>query len=251
MMSPFISYSTESFITTMTINRPEAKNAINQSMYKYMAGKINEWACDKDTRVLVVTGSEHIFTSGNDINDFMIMADGAPDEHCGEFMKSIIRFPKPIITAVCGPAIGIGTTLLQYVDFNYISKSAFFMTPFVTLGLCPEFGSSVKLESIIGVRKARSMLLANEAMTAKEAVKFGFANDICDSPLSTALYKAKQLVAMAPESMIQTRLMLNHKQEDICKLVDLENRVLLERLKSRESKEAISAFIEKRKAIFH
>lgn len=249
-MSNHILCSTTSFITTMKFNRPEAKNAINQSMYQFMTKKLHEWAADNNTRVLVITGSDNIFTSGNDIRDFMSMAAGADDVHGEEFMKALIRFPKPIIAAINGPAIGIGTTLLQYMDFTYVSETAYMMTPFVALGLCPEFGSSSQLETIVGRRKARSMLLSNEPMSAEEAVQYGMANEVCDDPFAKALKKAEQLAAMAPESMILTKSMLNHNKEEIVKLIEKENKLLLERVKKEEAKEAINAFIEKRMPSF-
>lgn len=249
-MSEFISVHTEQFITTVTIERLEAKNAINQAMYKALGDAFIEANQSCNTRVVLLKGAADIFTSGNDLGDFMAMAKGKPDEYGTRFMKALVNCEKPIIASVSGAAVGIGMTLLQHVDFIYAADTAVFMTPFITLGLSPECASSKYLERAIGQRKAKAMLLSNEPLNAREALQLGFVNQVSDQPDAVALKKAQQLAELPPLSMQLSKNMLSDDRQALCDLIEQESIILLEQLTKPEAQEAISAFIEKRKPVF-
>ncbi|PKH05997.1 enoyl-CoA hydratase/isomerase family protein [Moritella sp. Urea-trap-13] len=250
-MDDFITSVVQEHILTLTINRPKARNALNQEMYLLLAQGLEHAQQDELIRVVLIKGSNDIFCAGNDMQDFQAMSEGKPDQHGARFMRALINCDKPIVAAVNGPAIGIGTTLLQFVDFLYLSSTAMFQTPFIAMGLCPELGSSELLAQHIGIRKAKSMLLAGERMLADEAVTLGFANEVCKSADDTATAKAETLAKLAPIAMRTSKAMLmKTSRPNLLALIEYENKNLAYLVTQPESREAVNAFMEKRQPDF-
>ena len=141
-------------VTTLTLNRLDKKNSITGDMYAAMAQAIDQAQADPATRVLVIQGHESIFSAGNDIGDFLNKPPSTVDSPVFHFMRALSTFEKPVIAAVAGPAVGIGTTLLFHCDLVYAGDNAAFSMPFVNLGLCPEFASSVLAPQMFGYHRA-------------------------------------------------------------------------------------------------
>lgn len=250
-MDDFITSVVKDNILTLTINRPKARNALNQAMYLSLAQGFETAQQEDAIYVVVIKGTADIFCAGNDMQDFKAMSQGQADQHCGRFMRALINCDKPIVAAVNGPAVGIGTTLLQFVDFLYLSPTAVFHTPFIAMGLCPEFSSSELLAQYIGIRKAKAMLLSGERMLATEAVTLGFANEVCASADDTAAAKAVSLTKLAPIAMRTSKAMLMRTaRPNLLALIEYENKQLAYLVTQPESREAVSAFMEKRQPDF-
>ncbi|MGR5153128.1 enoyl-CoA hydratase-related protein [Photobacterium swingsii] len=248
---PEINVSQQNHILSLEIDRPAAKNAINQSMYQALADAIEGSQDNKEVRAILLHAQGNVFTSGNDMQDFLAISNGAQDDHAGRFIKALISNKKPVVAVVEGPAIGIGTTLLQFCDFVFISPHAFFKTPFAQLGLCPEFASSQYLPRLIGIRKAKAMLMLGETMTAEEALTLGFVSGLSHNPMEDANSCLEQLTKLPPSAMqISKAMLVNFEVKDLIECVDAENKQLFQLLTQPEAREAISAFLEKRPANF-
>ncbi|OAN18197.1 enoyl-CoA hydratase [Photobacterium jeanii] len=246
-----ISVTQQHHVLSLEINRPSAKNAINQAMYKALADALEENQTNTSVRAILLYAQNGVFTSGNDMQDFLAISNGAQDNHASRFIKALIRNKKPIVAVVEGPAIGIGTTLLQFCDFVYISHHALFKTPFAQLGLCPEFASSRYLARLIGVRKAKAMLMLGEVMTAEEALELGFATGLSHNPMEDAQACLEQLAQLPPSALqISKSMLVDYEVEELVKTVDIENTQLFHLLTQPEAREAITAFLEKRPADF-
>lgn len=251
-MSDFISVQHDQHIYTISIDRPNAKNALNIEMYTSLANILIEANNDDSVRAILLTHTNEVFCSGNDMHDFLHMSQGTLNnsdsrQQVERFMVALLNCRKPIVAAVNGAAIGIGTTLLQYCDFVFCSPHTRFQTPFTPLGLCPEFASSIQLEKIIGTRKAKAMLMMGEPMMASEAESLGFVNQVVDSPFNKAQTYVKQLASLPPNAMRNTKALLNASSiEPLLAGIEIENQLLFDLLAQPEAKEAISAFLEKR-----
>jgi len=250
-MDDFIIAVVKDYILTLKINRPSARNALNQNMYLLLAQGLEKAQQDESIRVVLIKGLDDIFCAGNDMQDFQAMSQGKPDQHGARFMRALINCDKPIVAAVNGPAIGIGTTLLQFGDFLYLSPTAIFQTPFIAMGLCPELGSSEVLAEHIGIRKAKAMLLLGERMLAEEAVSLGFANEVSVSADDTATAKAMTLAKLAPIAMRTSKaLLMKTARPSLLALIEYENKALAHLVTQPESREAVNAFMEKRQPDF-
>ena len=165
-------------VATIEIARPERKNAITAAMYSQMAEMFAAATADAAVRAVLITGQPGIFTSGNDIEDFMKNPPASPDAPVFEFMRALIACDKPVVAAVTGAAIGIGTTLLLHCDFVYVSDEARLAMPFTSLGLVPEFASSLIVPQLLGHARAAEKLLLGDPFTGADAVEFGIANAV-------------------------------------------------------------------------
>lgn len=251
-MDDFITSVVNNNILTLIINRPNARNALSQGMYLLLAEGLEQAQQNDDIRVVLIKGLKDIFCAGNDMQDFQAMSQGEPDQHGARFMRALINCDKPIVAAVNGPAIGIGTTLLQFADFLYLAPTAVFQTPFIAMGLCPELGSSELLAEHVGTCKAKAMLLSGERMLAEEAVTLGFANKVCLSADETAQAKAVSLAKLAPIAMRTSKaMMMRDVRPRLLALIEHENQNLAHLVTQPESREAVNAFIEKRQADFN
>jgi enoyl-CoA hydratase/carnithine racemase len=240
-------------VATIEIARPEKKNAITQAMYRALADAVDAAVADPAVRALLLTGQPGIFTSGNDIEDFMQRPPGDLESPAFGFMRALIGCDKPVVAAVTGAAIGIGTTMLLHCDFVYVSDEARLAMPFVSLGLVPEFGSSLVVPQLMGNVRAAEKLLLGDPFTAAQAVEVGIATAVL--PASEVVNHARRIAerfnALPPGAVRETKkLMRRSRNEAVLETIGVEGKVFGQRLQSPEAKEAFSAFFQKRKPDF-
>ncbi len=242
-------------ILTIEFNRPEKKNSITSAMYQIMADALEDGEKDKNVRAILFCGKPDIFTAGNDLEDFMnTSAQGDfGDRPVVHFMLQLSSASKPVIVAVSGAAIGIGTTMLMHCDIVYASDKAKFSMPFAQLGLCPEFASSMLFQQIVGYPRAAEKLLLGESFSAQEAYDMGLISKILpvNELLPYAYTQADKLTKLPASSLRTTKNLMKAAQADKVreKMVE-ENKYFGAMLLSPEAKEAFSAFFEKRKPDF-
>lgn len=240
-------------ILHIQMNRPEKKNALTRAMYQAMADAILGADRDEAIRVVLLTGTADCFTSGNDLADFVSAHNNKDEQLQNPFLPVISRAEKPVLAAVTGPAIGIGTTMLLHCDLVYAGTKAQFQLPFVNLGLCPELASTLLLPRLIGHQKAAELLLLGEIFDAQTAQEFGFVNAVVpeEELLETALRKARQLAAQPSAAVRLTKALLKRPLEAaVSKAIDEELVFFMELLKSPAAAEAFQAFVERRKPDF-
>ena len=245
-------------ILTIEFNRPDRKNAITSAMYQSMAEAIADGEQDGAVRAILIIGKPEIFTAGNDLDDFMKSSrpeDGVAIEErpVYRFMLALSGAKKPVVAAVAGAAVGIGTTLLMHCDLVYAADNAKFSMPFVQLGLCPEFASSLLLAQIAGYPRAAEKLMLGEAFLAQEALDMGLVSKVLpiDELLPFALRQAAKLVALPASSVRATKqLMKAGRNGAIAQQMVDENKFFGAMLAAPEAKEAFTAFFEKRKPDF-
>lgn len=241
----------EDRVVTLTMNRPERKNAINIAMYRALTNAIST-AGEDGTRVIVLTGAGANFTSGNDLADFAEATNVLDrDNPIAGFIKAVLHCPIPLVVAVEGVAVGIGTTVLLHSDLVFAAASAKFRLPFVNLGLCPEFASSHVLSRLAGHVKAAEWLMLGEFFTAADAKDARLINAIDDAPLRLAQAKAKQLAAQPPAALRNAKRLMKSTQMGVLEsIIQQEFQTFGEALKGPEFAEAATAFFEKRPADF-
>jgi enoyl-CoA hydratase/carnithine racemase len=240
-------------VATIEIARPEKKNAITGEMYLAMAEALRAATADGAVRAVLITGQPGIFTSGNDLEDFMQRPPQSSGGPAFDFMKALIGCDKPVVAAVTGAAIGIGTTMLLHCDLVYVSDEARLAMPFVSLGLVPEFGSSLVLPQLVGHVKAAEKLLLGEPFSAEEAVELRIANAViaASEVVNHARRIAERFNALPPGSVRETKKLLRRSgKPQILETITAEGGVFAQRLQSPEAKEAFSAFFQKRKPDF-
>jgi enoyl-CoA hydratase/carnithine racemase len=236
-------------VTRIELARPEKKNAITTEMYVQMAEALAAADADREVRAVLIRGSRDCFTAGNDLSDFLQRPPGAKSPSW-KFFETLPGLQKPVVAAVAGPAVGIGTTLLLHCDFVYATPGARFQLPFVPLGIVPEFGSTYLLPLLAGYQRAAELLLLGQPFTAEKAREIGIVTDIVpDAELMERAEKtAAALAALPPESLRLTKqLMKSAHAEAVRRQVAEEGRIFIERLASPEAKEAMRAILEKRK----
>ena len=177
-MTQDILVHTEAGVATITFNRVDKKNSITRDMYAAMADALEAAQADASVRVVVFQGDVAIFSAGNDIGDFLQQPPATQDSPVFRFLRGIATFPKPVIAAVCGPAVGIGTTMLFHCDLVYAGDNAAFSMPFVNLGLCPEAASSLLVPQMLGYHRAAEALLLGEPFMAEAALEVGLVNRV-------------------------------------------------------------------------
>lgn len=238
-------------ILLIEFNRPDKKNAITLEMYGLAANALESANEDKEVRAIIITGRGGCFTSGNDLADFLSAATDSIDPRLIRFLNAVPNCSKPIIAAVQGHAVGIGTTLLLHCDLVYADSSAKLQLPFVNLGLCPEFGSSLLLPQLIGQRRAAELLLLGEAIDAETAYRFGLINAVVEDALATARQQAKKLAAQPAAAIRLTRSLLHQDNKALLlATIEAEGIEFAQRMQSPEAKEAMTAFMEQRTADF-
>ena len=250
--------SKEGGILTLEFNRPERKNAITSAMYQLLADTINAAETDNEVRAILIAGKPEIFTAGNDLDDFMKTARPTTPEEFGnrpvfQFMRALSGTTKPVVAAIGGMAIGIGTTLLMHCDLVYAGDSAKFSVPLTQLGLCPEFGSSMLMPLAAGHARAAEKLMLGEPFTAQEAYDMGIVSKVVPAAevLDYARAQAAKLVALPAASIRTTkRLMTQGRKEELNAIIAKESQLFGEMLQGPEAKEAFMAFFEKRKPDF-
>ena len=239
-------------ITTLRFARPDKKNAITLAMYGELAAGLAAAASDPAIRAIVVTGTKDCFTAGNDIGDFVRAGQGGGDLTAPiPFLHAIATLDKPLLAAVGGVAIGIGTTMLLHCDLVFASPAARFRTPFVDLGLVPEAASSLLLPALIGARRAAQLLLCGEQIDAATALDWGLINHVVDDPEAAAHEAARKLAGLAPGALRATKALTKRAQRDaVLETMRVEGETFAERLRSSEAMEAFQAFLMRRPADF-
>lgn len=234
----------------VSLERTAYKNAINLAMYQDLTQILEGFVSSHKARVLVMTGCKDCFTSGNDLADFAsagangAVSSGSPLWH---FMLALRDCPKPIVMAVEGVAIGIGTTMLLHADAVFASPNASFAMPFVKLGLCPEYASSFIVPRLSGYLKAAKWLMLGEPITADEALQGNLINAVAQEPLKAALQHANQLAAMPPQALITTKKLLKaHDKPAIDACMQQEAKAFSEALVGKEFAAAITAFFNRK-----
>jgi enoyl-CoA hydratase/carnithine racemase len=243
----------ESGVMTITFNRFEKKNSISTAMYATMADALVQAETSSAVRVVVFQGHEAIFSAGNDIGDFLNSPPSTQESPVFRFLHAISAFPKPVIASVCGPAVGIGTTMLFHCDLVYAGDNAAFSMPFVNLGLCPEAASSLLVPQMMGYHRAAEALLLGEPFMAEAALEVGLVNRVLP-PLETNNYAqtiAKKLAAKPLSSLVETkRLMKNGHAATVKAQMSEEAASFGRMLREPAAKEAFGAFLEKRRPDF-
>lgn len=252
-MTEFISSSLDNRVLNLCFNRPERKNAITLAMYSALSERLNQAADNPEVRVVLLSGTGGNFTSGNDLGDFLSAGPLDESHPVVHFLKALLAFPKPVVAAVNGVAIGIGTTLLLQCDLVYADASAKFQMPFVNLGLVPEFASSLLVPRLAGQVAAAELLLLGESFDAPKAQALGFINGVEADVLARARARAQadRLAAQPPAAVRKTKALLRAPvREAIETVMKNEFGLFAELLAGGEFKEAATAFFEKRKPDF-
>ncbi len=247
----------EAGVMTLTFNRIGKKNSITLAMYATLADSLERAAQDDAVRVAVIQGDATVFSAGNDLADFQnapdpgqAMAEGRP---VVRFLHAIAAFPKPLLAAVCGPAVGVGTTLLLHCDLVYAGDNAAFALPFVNLGLVPEAASSLLLPRLFGYQRAAEALLLGEPFMAEAALEAGLVNRVVPPTECNALARqqALKLAAKPLASLVATkRLMKGDQQAAVRARMQEEGALFGRMLHAPAAKEAFAAFMAKRKPDF-
>ena len=243
----------EAGVTTISFNRLERKNSITAAMYASMADALEQAAADAAVRVVVFQGHETVFSAGNDIGDFLNAPPSTPESPVFRFMRGIAAFPKPVLAAVAGPAVGIGTTLLFHCDLVYAGDNAAFSMPFVNLGLCPELSSSLLVPQMFGYHRAAEALLLGEPFFAEAAMEVGLVNRVLP-PTEVNGYaqaQARKLAVKPLTALIETkRLMKKGQAAQVMTQMTEEGASFGRMLREPAAREAFTAFMEKRKPDF-
>lgn len=244
---------TESGVMTITLNRVERKNSITSAMYGAMADSLATAQADASVRVVVLQGHETVFSAGNDIGDFLNQPPAGTDSPVFRFLHGIATFPKPLLAAVCGPAVGVGTTMLFHCDLVYAGDNAAFSMPFVNLGLCPEAASSLLVPQMLGYHRAAEALLLGEPFMAEAALEVGLVNRVLPPTEANAYaqQQARKLAAKPLSSLVETkRLMKKGQQGAVLQQMGDEGESFRRMLREPAAREAFTAFMEKRKPDF-
>lgn len=240
-------------ILTITLARPDKKNALTNVMYGTLADIIERAEHDSNIRVLLVQGDGDMFTAGNDVGEFAAIASGkGPGErHVHRFLHALAKSSVPIVAAVQGKAVGIGTTMLLHCDYVLLAPDAELITPFVNLALVPEAASSWLLPVRIGHVRAFEMFALGEPLDAPSAVALGIANKVCaNGQLRDDARRMAERIAAKPAGSLSAMKKLMRDAEMLVAQMDSESAKFQERLTSAEAREAFTAFAEKRKPDF-
>jgi enoyl-CoA hydratase/carnithine racemase len=245
--------SAASGVLTITINRPEKKNSITASMYETLAQVLHDAANDNQIRTVVMGGSEKVFCAGNDLGDFVKNPPDTQHAPVWQFVRALSTFPKPVVAAVCGAAVGIGTTMLLHCDLVFAGDNAMFSLPFVNLGLSPEAASSLLLPKLTGYQRAARALLTGDAFGADAALQMGLVNQVLPvgETLAFAQQEAAKLAAKPLSSLVEIkRLMKAGDRAATDVRINEEAVVFGKMVTAGAALEAIAAFTEKRKPDF-
>lgn len=249
-MSEPIAIIVEQGVMEIHIDRPDKKNALTAPMYRAMTAALEEASARADIGALLFAGRGDAFCAGNDLKDFMAGPEGGAAAFA--FIRAIAAFDKPIVAAVQGLAVGVGTTMLFHCDLIYAAPDARFIMPFVNLGIVPEAGSSLLAPATLGHAKAAAMLLLGEPMDAATADQAGLVTAIvpADALLAHARAKAAALVAKPPQALALTRRLMRGDPSVLAARIEEEAKLFSQTLASPEAQEAFTAFFEKRAPVF-
>jgi enoyl-CoA hydratase/carnithine racemase len=237
----------EGNILVLSFNRPAKMNALTRSMYAGLATGLNEAAGDFGIRAVILTSEDQHFTAGNDISDFMNNPPTSESSEVSQFLESLLNFPKPLIAAVKGNAVGVGTTMLLHCDVVVASPSAKFSMPFASLGLVPEAGSSFLFPQLVGYQRAARIFMTGESFDAPSAVEMGLVTSIENDPVNEAMKIAQQIAEQPPQAIIHTKALLKAKSHDaVAAVMKAEFEIFAMSLQSEEAMEAFMKFMSKK-----
>jgi enoyl-CoA hydratase/carnithine racemase len=240
----------EGHVRAIVWNRPTKKNALTRAMYAEMTRALTDAQASARVRAVRLAGTSGVFTSGNDLRDFMAQPELGEESEVMQFLRALAAFSKPIVAAVEGPAIGVGVTMLLHCDLVLAAPSAVFQLPFVNLGLCPEGASTLLLPRLLGLQVASELLLWGEAFDAAAAHRIGLVNELVPGAHLGARVTARlsRIVELPPGAVMASKALL---REPLRAAVDhamkREAEVFRERLRTAEAAEALAAFFERRK----
>lgn len=239
---------TQGAITSITLNRPDRKNALTPQMYQSMADALKEANETQRCKVVVIRAEGDVFCAGNEIAGF---ANHSEKPHLAEtvsFMDALLNCKKTVVAEVSGKAVGIGTTMLLHCDFVYTHNTAQFVLPFINLGLVPEYASSYILPRMAGRRRASEWLLLGEPFGAQEAYQFGMVTKIVEPEAlrDTVNEVASKLAAKPAYALLQSKVLMNNEAEAIHQHMDVELDVFIEAMGTEAAQEAFDAFLQKR-----
>jgi enoyl-CoA hydratase/carnithine racemase len=249
-MSEHIHVSVADGVLSLTIDRPEKKNALTDAMYGAMADAVLRAGADPSIRVILIDAAGGSFSAGNDLADFLAQNQagrGAGEMNVMRFLKAMAAVEKPVVAAVTGQAVGIGVTMLLHCDLVYAAGDARLSTPFVNLAVAPEAASSLLLPAAVGHRRAFAMFALGETISGEQAADWGLVNEALDEPL--VLERARQAaakLARLPAGSLAVTKRLMRDAAALSERMDVESRHFGERLASAEAREALTAFFEKR-----
>src|SRR6201986_4265898 len=252
-MTDHLIVTDESSMRVVRLRRPEKKNAITQDMYRGMSDAIDTAQNNPDVRAIIIAGGSGVFTAGNDLEEFLKEGTSAGDapraSNAVKFLYSLAHNVKPIIAAVDGVAIGIGTTMLFHCDYVLASNTATFATPFINLGLVPEGASSLLMPRTMGHQRAFAMLVMGRTVTADEAQVAGFVNAVVAPGHTEAEARkgAREICALPAEAVATSRKLLKLPPEDLTRRIDQESHLFGERMRSKEAVAAFKAFFARKK----
>jgi enoyl-CoA hydratase/carnithine racemase len=236
-------------ILTLTMARADKKNALTNDMYGALADAISAAETDPEARVIVIRGEGDMFTAGNDVGEFAAIAAGGArgEQHVSRFVRTIARATRPMVAAVQGRAVGIGTTMLLHCDFVVLAENALLSTPFVNLALVPEAASSLLMPLRIGYARAYEMFALGEAVDAKTALQFGIANRVVPlDRLHAEVASIAARLARLPAGALAATKRLMRNADVLAAQIGAESAIFAERLKTAEAREAFTAFAQKR-----
>lgn len=253
-MSDHVLVERNGSVVTLRMNRPGKRNALTQAMYAALADGLDAAAADSAVRVVVIAGAGGHFTAGNDLGDFLAEPprDGS-DRPVTRFLRTISRFAKPLIAAVQGNAVGVGTTMLLHCDLVYADETAKLQLAFVNLGLVPEAASSLLLPRMIGTQRASELLMLGETFSAADAERYGIVNKVLPAgELDAYVGERAALLAAKPAGAVRsTKYLIRYSQTGtVAERMAEEGALFAAGLQSDEAREAMTAFMEKRKPDF-
>ncbi|MSP45901.1 MAG: crotonase/enoyl-CoA hydratase family protein [Xanthobacteraceae bacterium] len=250
-MSIHIQVSDDGPIRTVRMNRPDKKNALTAAMYEAMAAAIEDASAHAKIRCVVIAGRPGTFTAGNDLADFLKAAESGEGlgANTVRFLHALARSKQPLVAAVQGVAVGLGTTMLLHCDYVVAGANARFSTPFVSLGLIPEAASSLLAPGLMGHRRAFALLVMGRPFDATAAQACGLVNTVVAPPdVDTAAMKAaREIAALPAEAVAESRRLMRGSPDEIVALMDKEVSLFKERLRSPEAREAFSAFLTRKR----
>lgn len=242
-----IEVTIEQGIMTIAFNRPDKKNALTNAMYKSVNEAINQASVDNDIRVILLCGNGDCFTAGNDIVDFLHSDVSASDSEVAKTVLLLSSFKKPLVAAVHGNAVGIGTTMLLHCDLVVASENSLFAMPFVPLGLCAEAASSLILPRMAGHQQAAEILLLGEAFNVEKADKLGFINRIVETKevRLQALALCQKLASLPVNSLLITKELMKKSGDTVRERIVTEFGHFEKLLQSEDAKKAFNTFLSK------
>jgi enoyl-CoA hydratase/carnithine racemase len=231
----------------LKFNRPEKMNAITRGMYGELAQQLNAAAENPEIRCVVITSEGDHFTAGNDIRDFMSNPPTEEDSTVAKFLGSILEFPKPLLAAVKGNAVGVGTTLLLHCDVVVASPDAKFSMPFTSLGLVPEAGSTKLFPDLVGYQRAAKIFMTGDPFSAEEALSMGLVAQLTDDPVREIMEIAEKIANQPPKAIMNTKALMKANSHDaVAHVMRAEFQLFALALQSEEAAEAFMKFMSSR-----